>query len=969
MGTSRCRGRRRGVRVKLGRKRTAVRVAALAVAGLVSLAAPASAQVTRWDALLSNTNWYVPVPYLVAYESGNRSLTSNPIPIGDQTLWALGSVNQGVFSGQSVASFAIGSTVTAPSSSSMQGIVTESGQIRIQFTAAGSPTIIGIGQMREVGGVPLMEMQMITGSSVLVTHWAYMTPYNPAVFTPPSPSQYVAANVTSPQWRWTAGTTWQVTSPTVFGTAAPGTFKITDYSNGYYWGVGAAPLDSAAGNFTVLGSMTPEGNVLFSLLFGGTSLESLSGQITGDATSGSMALRAYTLSGPVGAPSSASIMSISTVAAGQTYFLTNVGSTVIPAFTGGTLQVDATGGTYAQNFTVDGSATNRLDLRGNSARLTGVLSDAVVGTPGRLTIANSGLGGRVVFTGASTYSGLTTIAAGATLAVDGSIVSPVSVEGTLRGTGVVGGATSVQGGGTLAPGNSPGTLSFTAPVAMAPGSRLSLDIDGPGTGSGAGNYSRVWVTGAGNAFTANGTLQPVLREITGAASNSFTPVLGQQFMVVAAEGGVQGTFTGIAQPAGLAAGTRFDALYAPTSVSLVATPAAYGNLGAAGLPQTANQGSVGRALDAFRPAAGSRLNGVAQSLFAPLYSLPGAAIPQALEQLSPSLYGDMMLSARQGFYGFADQVTQRLGTRRAAQGDAPNVAAACGQACAGLPNGAPNAVAGALGTTAWLSGFGQWTQVAAAAAPGFQASLAGVMAGLDRELAPGFVAGVAVGGGSANTFAGTGASALGSALQAMVYGEYAAGPFFLGGQAAYLHTDQATVRPLGAWNSAARNSLASNGVGGQIAAGVRLPWRGWRVEPTIGLAALALWAPATVEQNANGLAQQIDGQSLTSLRSAITLPVGRSFALAEDRSLTLRSLLGWTHEFADVTATTQAAFAAAPGAPFSATTAPIARDSILLGLSVDVAVGNGVALFAGWQGALAASSTVQSFRAGLRMTW
>jgi|GEM_PF-2426022 len=44
--------------------------------------------------------------------------------------------------------------------------------------------------MRDVGGVPLMQMQLITGSSVLVTHWAYMTPYNPAVFTPPSPTQY-----------------------------------------------------------------------------------------------------------------------------------------------------------------------------------------------------------------------------------------------------------------------------------------------------------------------------------------------------------------------------------------------------------------------------------------------------------------------------------------------------------------------------------------------------------------------------------------------------------------------------------------------------------------------------------------------------------------------------------------------------------------------------------------------------------
>jgi len=958
-------GRRQGGAVSRRRRK---RLPALVVAGVVSMATGASAQDTRWDAILSNSNWYVPVPGLVAYATSNSNQTINPIPIGDQTLWALGTATNGVFSGQSLVSFAIGGLVTPPGTSSMQGIVTEAGQIRIAFSSSDSPTIIGIGQMREISGVPLMEMQMITGSSLLITHWAYMTPYNPAIFTPPSPTQYVSADVTSPQWRWTAGTTWRVSSQTLFGTAAPGTFKISDYSNGYYWGMGAAPQDSTVGNFTVLGSMTPEGNVLFNFLLEGGSLNSLSGQITGDATTGTMVLRPYTLSGTFGDPTLADIMPVSTIATRQTYFLSNVGSTVIPAFTGGTLQVDTTGGLFSQNFIVDGSATNRLDLRGNSAVLSGVLSDAVPGTPGNLTIANSGSGGSVSFTGNSTYTGPTTIDAGAILSVDGSIVSPVSVGGTLRGTGTVGGATTVQSGGTLAPGNSPGTLTFAAPVVMAPGSTLSLDIDGTGTGVGAGNFSRVVVTGAGNGFTAGGTLLPVLRGITGAATNSFTPSIGQQFTVVTAEGGVQGSFAGLAQPAGLAAGTRFDALYGPSSVSLVVTPAAYGNLGAAGLPQTASQMSIGQALDVLRPAAGLRMNGLSQSLFAPLYSLPAASIPQALDQLSPSLYGDMMLSARQGFYGFADQVSQRLGARRAAQGGA-QVAAACGDACAGLPNAAPRSVAGPLGTTAWLSGFGQWTQVAAAAAPGFQSSLAGVMAGLDVELSPGFVGGVALGGGSANTFAGNGATALGSALQAMVYGEYAAGSFFLGGQVAYLLFDQTTTRPLGTWNSVSRDNLVTNGVGGQIAAGLRLGFDGWNVEPTVALAALSLSSPSTVEQNPNGLAQQVNGQSLTSVRGAVTLPVSRTLALADQRSLTVRGLVGWAHEFADVSATTQAAFAAAPGVGFTTTTAPIARDSALLGLSADFAVDDGVAFFAGWQGSIGSSSTAQTLRAGLRMTW
>ena len=136
----------------------------------------------------------------------------------------------------------------------------------------------------------------------------------------------------------------------------------------------------------------------------------------------------------------------------------------------------------------------------------------------------------------------------------------------------------------------------------------------------------------------------------------------------------------------------------------------------------------------------------------------------------------------------------------------------------------------------------------------------------------------------------------------------------------------------------------------------------------MGLGALELWAPATVEQNAVGLAQRIYGQTLTSLRSTVTLPMSRTLSLAENRPLRLRGLIGWAHEFADITATTQAAFVQAPASPFSATTASIARDSLLLGLSADIGLADGVALFAAWQAALGGPSSVQTgpYRPALR---
>ena len=251
---------------------------------------PARAQSAIWDATLSNTNWYVPVPQLLAYASPKTGF-SNPIPIGDQTLWSLSAATNGAFTGISTAQLTLGPTQI----STIQGFVTTAGQITMVFTptAGGVPTV-GLGQMRLIDGVMQMEMQMITGDSLLITHWAYMTPYNPATFTPPPPLPIPANSV--PQWAWVSGTPWRIVSPALFGTATPGRFVVTNYQNGYFWGSGLGPAGSSAGSYTLLGSITPEGKVLFNTLSRG-SLTSLYGAATGDPSGAQMLVSTYDLQG------------------------------------------------------------------------------------------------------------------------------------------------------------------------------------------------------------------------------------------------------------------------------------------------------------------------------------------------------------------------------------------------------------------------------------------------------------------------------------------------------------------------------------------------------------------------------------------------------------------------------------------------------------------------------------------------
>ncbi len=256
-----------------------------AVLGALFLAPAAQAQ-SVWDPLLSNSNWYVTVPQMLAYAAPDTSF-ANPLPIGDQTLWALGTSTDGVFTGTSTGTLAIGPIVST-SELTIQGTVTPAGQISMVFTSTdGGPSTIGLGRMVPIGDTISMEMQMIIGTDLLVSHWAYMLPYDPAVFTPPE-AQVVPSNL-SPQWAWSQGTPWRIVSPEAFGTAQPGTFIITGYKSGYFWGEGLRPDGTA---FTLLGSITPEGRVLFNTITDGE-LASLYGGIEGDASDAQMLLGTY----------------------------------------------------------------------------------------------------------------------------------------------------------------------------------------------------------------------------------------------------------------------------------------------------------------------------------------------------------------------------------------------------------------------------------------------------------------------------------------------------------------------------------------------------------------------------------------------------------------------------------------------------------------------------------------------------
>lgn len=232
------------------------RIASDPATGPASL--PVSAQ--QWDKVLVGT-WYVPLANMLAYLVGPAAV--NPLAIADQTVFQITSASNGVFSGSCSVQLAKptpqGVVTAAPTYFTIEGLATPQGQIRIQFTpnsSQGTP-VTGIGTMEWVNNAWRMTMQMASSGSLKVVHWAYMTKLPPDESPPPPVVQPSDNPPASDQGSWLLGTRWLLQD----SSGIRGTFEIVDYHKGYFLGRGLGQS-----NFTVFGSVTPEGSLFLLLI-------------------------------------------------------------------------------------------------------------------------------------------------------------------------------------------------------------------------------------------------------------------------------------------------------------------------------------------------------------------------------------------------------------------------------------------------------------------------------------------------------------------------------------------------------------------------------------------------------------------------------------------------------------------------------------------------------------------------------
>ncbi|MEA1674470.1 hypothetical protein [Nitrospirillum sp. BR 11163] len=564
------------------------------------------------------------------------------------------------------------------------------------------------------------------------------------------------------------------------------------------------------------------------------------------------------------------------------------------------------------------------------------------------------------------------------VSMNGTISGNVAIGsgGALRGAGVVTGQASVSG--ILAPGNSPGTLTFTNGLTQAAKSVLSIDIDGTGTGAGYGNYSRVLVTGGSYVIGSGAVLQPNLRGMSGKATNTYTPGLGTDFTIVQAAGGVQGTFASITQPgSGLLAGTQFTALYGGNAIDLYVTPT-YGSL--ASLGANTNQRTMGRVVAGLTGAGNADLNTVLKAL----YGLPtvGASL-DALAQIGGGSQANIVAySLNRGL-----AVTQVLGQRLAAVRDGVAggmqgtmqaqlvgrtlyTSVASGGDAVAMPvadeRGAAAGSAPEAGWHFWAQGLGAFTRVDSDGnAAGGHSNTGGGLFGGDRTVAPGVTVGLAgvllqsTSGGSNET----------SSYGLSAYGNVDLGDgLFVTGNAGYTYDQYDTARTLG-FGGLSRTAFGHT-KGDELSAGVTAGYRvrvsNLTLEPQAGIQWLKVGRDGFTETGAGALDLVLQDLDATALQSSVGGRASASWKTDGGTVITPALRAAWLHDFRDRALTSQAALA---GTTFAVTGPDTGANALGIGGGLTLQEGDNLNLYANYDGTLRRHETDHVFTAGFRLSW
>jgi autotransporter-associated beta strand protein len=642
--------------------------------------------------------------------------------------------------------------------------------------------------------------------------------------------------------------------------------------------------------------------------------------------------------------------------------------------TGGNARfINNAGGTFDMSGLTDGGMTagsiegagnhflgaNALTVGSNnlSTTVSGVISDGGTsgGTGGSLIKVGSGT---LTLTNAETYTGATTVDAGA-LMVNGSIaassLTTVNNGASLFGAGTAG-STQINSGGNFAPGSgAPGTsMTVAGNLAFASGALYVISLN-PTTSS--------FATVSGTASLA-GTVQANF------ASGSY---IAKQYTILTANGGVSGAFSGITNvdlPAGFTDSLSYNADDAFLNL--------FAALPTGGLNQ--NERSVAAAISNYFNSVGTL-----PREFVDIFGLTGTALQNALTQLD----GEDATGAERGAFDLMNEFLGLLldpfvdgrgggSTNGGALGFAPDQRAELppdvALAYASVLKAPPPATFSQRWST-WASGFGGSAVTNGDPAVGSDnvtTTTYGYAAGMDYHVSPDTVLGFSLAGGGTNwnlvNALGTGRS---TAFLAGVYGVTHDGPWYLAGALAFANNWFTTGR------TALGNQLTADFQGQSYSARLEGGYRfalpmdrnAVGITPYAAIQVQDFRTPAYNETDltGGGFGLAFNAKNGTDTRSELGTRFDDLAALGT-MPLILRAKVAWAHDFVSNPAL-DASFESLPGSSFTVFGAPIPRDSALTSAGAQLFFSPNWSLLAKFDGEFASGSQLYAGSGTLRYTW
>ena len=357
-------------------------------------------------------------------------------------------------------------------------------------------------------------------------------------------------------------TNWNNASPGVFNVGSGGTLNL----GGSFTTANLGVLNRSAGALNITGTFNLGGSTLdvgSAGLFGPGGLSQLSGTLAGgrlistDATpalasSGSGRLDGITIGSNLSINGSLTILNDLLLANGVTvnkgansWFFGTTGLRTLGLAPGASsATVTSSGGSILAGFGVSGQTLSigpGVTLQSSGTGTTTLSNSTTASIINNGTIAST-TGGAWNITPTSFTNGATgklVVATGSTIATANNSFTN---NGTIEGSGTINvGTGTITNNGTIKPGASPGLLTITGGLTLGSGSVTEIEISGYSRGQDPG-YDGINVSG--NLNINAGALVSVQH------LNGFSPVLGDNFLIINAGGTISGSFPAVAAAPG-----------------------------------------------------------------------------------------------------------------------------------------------------------------------------------------------------------------------------------------------------------------------------------------------------------------------------------------------------------------------------------------------------------------------------------